>query len=400
MAITVNIKGGNVQLSDNPIEIECSGAVAPAGSSDYKILFKVISSDLFGAPFEDAKSPDSTGKATFNISAYADQPVRKVFQYPVAGVYVEYDSQAFHVQVQAGEYWLDENGVINEVWGAVNATEITILKGGTNPRQISAMAGIGTSFFDLYVAGNKWLTTRSWGDQIHPDQHVKLWFIVNEAKSATLNVRTTYSDGSNQLFTSAAVNMITGKLYEFNCNPSLHGVSLENEAGSKAYFMDAWLDFSGTLSESRRFHFDWRYIQRPVFLFFANSLGGIDDVYFSGVVKEKFESEGATAEFPYRTSDTVFDATLQPSGKVGQNVYVMNTGYKGDSTQIFYRDLLLAKQVWHLYYNNQHVPAFIVPVLPEVGSYDIISWKDDLYAAEITFREAQKSAYNFDNRLF
>ena len=85
MAIDVNIKGGTVQLSGNPIEIECSGGAAPTGSTGYVILLRVISTDgnLFGAPFEDAKAIDDSGKATFKIQAYADQPIKKKFQYPV-----------------------------------------------------------------------------------------------------------------------------------------------------------------------------------------------------------------------------------------------------------------------------------------------------------------------------
>lgn len=401
MAINVNIKGGTVQLSGNPIEIECSGGVAPAGSTGYVILLRVISTDenLFGAPFEDAKAIDNEGKATFKIQAYADQPIRKYFQYPITSVYAEYDAQLFHIQVQAGEYWLDADGVSHEVWGDVNPTVVSVLKGGTSPRQLTAMKNGNTSFFELYVQGNQWLTNRPWGDEIHPLQHVKLWFIVDQQKTAILTIRTTFQDFSQSTFQSEEIVLNPEKLYEFNCNPADHGESLEND-GSKAYFIDVWLDFGGTTSSSYRFHFDDRPIEWPVFLFFANSLGGIDDVYFSGSSKDDFEVEGENGEYPYQSDDTIYDGTIRVSERVGQNKFVFNSGYKGPTVVHFYRDLVLSRQCWYLYYNINHNPVFVIPITIDPGSFRVVDKEKDFLAIEIKASEAVRSPFNFDNRQF
>ena len=402
MAINVNIKGGTVQLSGNPIEIECTGGVAPAGSTGYVILLRVISTDgnLFGAPFEDAKAIDDAGKATFKIQAYADQPIKKKFQYPITSVYAEYDAQLFNLQVQAGEYWLDADGISHKVWGDVNPTVVSVLKGGTSPRQLTAMKDGNTDFFQLYVEGNQWLTNRPWGEFIHPEQHVKLWFIVDQAKSATLNIRTKYFDGYQNFFVSGAINLLPEKLYEFNCNPADHDISLTHE-NSKASFIDVWLDFGeGITSQSYRFHFDTRYIEWPVFLFAANSLGGIDDIYFSGSSMDDILIEGDNAEFPYQTDDTIFDGTIRPSSRTGQNLFVFNTGHKIPAEAHFYRDLMLSTQCWYLYYSINHRPVFVIPIIITPGTYRVVDKKKDSLSIEIRASEAVRSPFNFDNRQF
>ena len=61
MTITANILGAAVQLSGNPVWIKCTGGSAPAGSSNYTLLLKIISQDgkLDGAPYTDAIMPDN-----------------------------------------------------------------------------------------------------------------------------------------------------------------------------------------------------------------------------------------------------------------------------------------------------------------------------------------------------
>src|SRR5690554_3120571 len=138
MAISVTILGENVQLSGNPVEIECSGGSAPAGSRNYQILLKIISQDgkLEKFPKVDAITPDSAGKALFDISGYVDQPVKRKFQFPVSGVIQSYPTEAFNIQVQAGETWMDEDGVTQTTWGSVSEV-FQILKGGSPPRQLA-----------------------------------------------------------------------------------------------------------------------------------------------------------------------------------------------------------------------------------------------------------------------
>ena len=105
MAISITIPDGTVQLTGNQVLIKASGGAAPSGSEEYRITLRVASTDskLFGAPFIDAIAPDSSGKATFDISGIVDQPVTAVFQWPLSGVVVVYPAQAFKITVEAGE---------------------------------------------------------------------------------------------------------------------------------------------------------------------------------------------------------------------------------------------------------------------------------------------------------
>ena len=75
MSITATISGGLVQLTGNPVRIQCTGGSAPADVSDYKIMLRIISEDgkLNGAPFIDAIAPNIGGEAWFDISGYVKE---------------------------------------------------------------------------------------------------------------------------------------------------------------------------------------------------------------------------------------------------------------------------------------------------------------------------------------
>lgn len=405
MAISVNITGEVVQLSGNPIEIECTGGSVPDGATNYKILLNINSEDgnLVGAPIELAKTPDDDGAATFDISGYVDQPVTPEFQYPVSGDYVAHPLQSLKINVQAGEYWMDEDGLIHEEFGSESET-IQILKGGTNPRQNAKMRDEGISFYSLYIQGNRFLTTRQWGETVHSEQDVKLWYMVAESASATLKITVSYGFGVTDTYTSSAISMSPDNVYEFNCNPFAKGIDLtitdETYGELTAEFYDVTLDFGGSESETRRFYVYQDYIERPLFFFFANSLGGVDDVFLHGYIKGSFESESTVVERPALTSDTVFDATLYESGKTGQDGWTVNTGWKPVSTMPYFRDFLLSRRVWFLYANVDPMDFLVIPVIIEAGSFDLYERKENLFNMDIAFVEAHKSPYIFDHRVF
>ena len=79
--ITATVTGGAVQLTGNPVFINCAGASIPAGASEYMIMLKIISADgkLEGAPLLDAIVPDTNGAAIFEISGILDQPYEVTF---------------------------------------------------------------------------------------------------------------------------------------------------------------------------------------------------------------------------------------------------------------------------------------------------------------------------------
>lgn len=400
MAITTTIYGGNIQLTGNPIWIKLSGGSAPVGSSEYKLMLKVISEDgkLAGAPFTDAISPDSSGEAWFNISGLVDQPVKAVFQYPAVGAVVAYPTQAFNIQVQCGERYIDSAGELQETWGATSSV-FQMLKGGLSPRQIAMMETAGTNFYKTYIEGKKFLTARPQGDFVHPTQWVKLWFMFETDATATFRVKGVYDDGTDASY-AEEVSFDVDNLYEFNCNPSRLGIALEPTGKQMVYF-DVWIDFgAGVSSHVRRFNFDWRPVERPVFMFFANSLGGVDDVYFSGFIQDKFTTEGTVVGMPPQRGDTVYDPTLHFSGKTGQNRWIFNTGWKEIPDLQYYRDLMLARQAWYLYSNISVTTYIVIPVLVDVSEKLLFNRKEDQFSMEMEVSEAHQSAFAFDNRMY
>jgi hypothetical protein len=400
MAITANVLGEAVQLTGNPVWVECSGGSKPAGSSNYNILLKVISEDgkLDGAPFTDAIAPDSWGKAMFNISGRVDQPVEADFEYPVASAIVSYPTQAFNVKVQPGESWMDEEGVTQESWGS-ESDVYQFLKGGANPRQVAMWEADGSSFYDTYIAVGRFLSARPQGDGVHPEQPVKLWFMPVSGASATLKVKGVYSDDSDDTY-SEAFTLDTDNLYEFNCNPYHLGLA-QQPTGKRMKFFDVWIESGGsTISDSRRFNYNWRPCERPFWLFFANSFGGVDDVFLAGKASEGITMGGNSAYQPRKRNDAVTERTIKPVGRKGQNTWSINTGIKSSTEMLFLRDLLVSEQVWLLYPNLSVTSYQVIPVNVTNSELTLVNRENDMYDMELELKEAHESRFTFDNRLY
>lgn len=400
MSITATIIGGPVQLTGNPVWIHCTGGASPADASEYKILMKVISLDgqLVGSPFIDAIAPDGSGEAWFNISGYVDQPVKARFQYPVTGAMVAYPTQAFNIQIVAGESFIDGNGDLQETWGEPS-DEFQMLKGGVSQRQIAMWEAAGTNFYSVYLVGRKWLSYRPWGDYIHTKQPAKLWFMVVQNASATFTVKAYYDDGTMEAY-SEPVSLSTDNLYEFNCNPFHLGIPLET-AGKRLSHFDVSLESGGQpVSDVRRFHYDWRHCERPFWLLFANSIGGVDDVYLSGFAQENFKAEGSTVLKPAQRGDAVHDPTLVVPNRFGRNAFSINTGFKVSSQMRHLRDLLISRQVWLLFPNTALSAYLVIPVVIDNTEETIVDHSEDLYSLTIEMTEAHNNKFSFDNRLF
>lgn len=402
MAITATLAGGAVQLTGNPIRVTVAGASVPSGATNYHLLLKITSEDgkLHKAPYYDAKRPDEYGEALFEIQGYLDQPVKKSFQFPIAATVATYPAQTFSVKVQPGERYIDESGDEKENWGTASSS-FRVLKGGFNPRQIAAMKLDSSTFYTKYISGGKFLTPRPWGDYVHWKQPVKLWFMPASNASASLKVEAVYAAGDTTIHTTS-VALNTDYLYELNCHPSRLGLPQISTAGNTMQFFDVWLESGGSnVSDKRRFTIDQEYCEAPYFMLFANSLGGIDDVYFSGRRKTGFDTSGQTAARPPRADDTIFEATVEVSDKTGHNTFTLNTGWKSTTSLEHMRDLLVAKQVWFLYEELASLKkAHIMPVVISAGENMLFDRQEDLFSMDITFREAHESAFSFDNRIF
>jgi hypothetical protein len=175
MAITATVTGGAVQLTGNPVFINCAGASIPAGASEYMIMLKIISADgkLEGAPLLDAIVPDTNGAAIFDISGILDQPYEVTFDNVLTAKFIEHPTRPFNIQVQPGERYISSQGLLVENFFSISAV-FQMIKGGLSPRQNAMMKAINETFYSKYITGKKFLTPRPWGDYVHPNQAVKL----------------------------------------------------------------------------------------------------------------------------------------------------------------------------------------------------------------------------------
>ena len=399
MSLTTTILGGAVQLSANPIRIKISGGTQPPDTSKYKYLFRVISEDgkLYGAPFEEAVAPDINGEAVLDISGLVDQPIQATFQYPVSTPYVNYPTQAFNVQIQQGETWVDANDNLIESWGTVSDI-FQLLKGGSSPRQLAVWNGLVSNFYETYINMHRFLTMRPQGDIVHPTQPVKLWFMPVSTFDCDYNVKGYYDDGSTSTY-ETPISLNIDSLTEFNCNPAHVGLQLE-PTGKRMIYFEVCLKVDGTpISDVRNFYFDWRYCERPFFLLFANSIGGIDDVFMAGFAKENFSVSSTIMQKPQQIDATVYQPTLFNTKKADQNSWTLNTGPKTSTQMLHLRDLILADQIWILYPALNPAIKMIIPV--NIVEFDdtLIDRITNLWDADIKITEAHKTSFSFDNRL-
>ncbi len=363
------------------------------------ITLKIISPDnkLEGAPLTDAIIPNTNGTAVFEISGILDQPYEVTFDNVLTAKFIEYPTRPFNIQVQPGERYIDAQGLLRENWFAVSAV-FQMVKGGLSPRQNAMMKAANENYYSKYITGKKFLTPRPWGDYVHPNQAVKLWFMVINNYQALFKIKGFYSDGTAVIVGTELI-LNPDSMYEFNCNPALNGIPLEPTYNKRLLYFDVWIDLLATTSDVRRFEIDWNHCERPYFLFFANSLGGIDDVYLSGFGIDQFSVEGSLAYRPVRPADTVYTPTILSSNKTGRNKWKINSGWKSTTTIQFLRDLMLSKQAWFMYPVNS-TKSLIIPIIVDNFDGPIIDRQDDQWNIDIEFTEAHSSRFSFDNRIF
>lgn len=402
MSITANIMGGSVQLTGNPVWIKCTGGTAPLLSIDYKIMLLVIDANgvFLAPPKPDAETPDNSGEAWFDVSGIVDQPLRSVFQFPVSGKYVSYPNQILTIKVKAGERYVDDDpasetyGDIIETWGE-ESTPFNLVKGGVSQRQIAAWEKAGSNFNSTYIIGGKFLTHRPWGDFVHPNQPVKLWFLPYNSGTVGFKVKAYFDNGTNQtVLTEFAVTAFS--LLELNCNPAAHGIALQPTGKTCTHF-DCSLD---GITEIRRFTIDWRPCERPVFILFANSIGGVDDVYLSGAMTDKFKLETTIVQRTPQRGDEVHYPVLVTPNSTGQNAWNINTGFKTSTQMLHLRDMLVSRQKWLLYPNLAVTAYTIIPVTVGNSTYNLVDRLEDDHNFDLEIEEAEQSQYSFDNRQF
>lgn len=342
-------------LSGNSILVRVGGIV-PAGATDYRVLLRISSTDakLIGAPFTDAK-PLNGASAVFDIAGYLNQPINKAFEWPIYNPFNLYDSHIYGFKLQPGERYIDSNGNLQEVWGTLSTT-FYCLNGGLGYQQLGIYNETYSDFYAEYIADMKFLTWMPDVQIVRPYQPSKLWIVREFSQSLLIAISAVYDDGSTVTSIKTA-NTTENNIVEINAIPALFDPVnlLPVKGGSKMLYFDAIVQYDvqgGADHIIKRFIVDHNYHESCSYLFFVNSIGGIDTVWLSGAIEKGFSVESVYAIKPWVPFSPIYStsraSTSIVSSKTGRRTWKINTGYKSSEEMEALADLLLSKEVWLL----------------------------------------------------
>lgn len=409
MAIGLNIQGGLVQLSGNPIWIEVNGASVPVGATNYKLLLKVTSTDglLLGSPFIDAIAPDANGKALFNISGIVDKPIAPEFEWPATGAIKANPAAVFNIEVEAGEtYILNREQVIN--MGAY-PEDMQILKGGVSDEQAIEYLQPFHSFFTDWISAGKFLTNQPNNPKVSVYQIAKLWWMTSNVSifnaewhcGVWLNHQANYIELSDDIVIDPASGLL-----EFNVNPIFLGLNdVYGTTDFTPYIrsFDFWLEDPAAseafrvISEVRSFVVDQSYHENNTYIMFLNGKRGIDNLWFPGSVKSNIETTSSEAQRPVGLTDTVKIGTVLVTGKSGRRKWIVNSGYKSTEEMHALVDLFLSTHIWMVTGDQQFwdpgKTTSVIPVVLANADKLLHDTNEDLHYCELELLEARNMKF-------
>ena len=402
MAINHSIYGGIVQLSGNLVQIEVTNDDIKGESP--RALLKATSTDgaVAGGPFKDSKDwrpldppVAGSGKAIFEFQEYLDAPTDYNFTFPYGEpIAIKHPLRAFDIDILAGASYID-NVLASETFGkkielwqdVAAAVSIRILKGGMSQYRQAQYNEAATNFYQDFIQGNKFLTHRPNFQRISYMQPVRLWYLLPETEPVTrsLIVEYTGADGAVVPLTFA-ITLDPDGLYEFVLDPAKLGIPVDAKQFAVYQF-----DGATQVGERRTFIIDSTYYENNTFLFFANSLSGIDDLWFTGAVKMLLNTEGETGIQPLDRNATTRDRSVvetQSTGSRKWSVFPGNRMSVADMESL--QDFIYSKFRW-LVWNGR-----IVPVNLERGEFELTNtMRDMIINDELEFMLIEAHSNNY-----
>ena len=384
MAINHSIYGGIVQLSGNRVEIEVLNDDIKGESP--RALLKAISTDgaVAGGPFIDSRDwrpldppVANSGKAIFDFSEYLDAPNKYDFTHPYGeSIAVKHPLRAFDIDILAGASYIDNVeasatfGKKIELWQDVAAAvSIRILKGGMSQQRQSEYNEAATNFYQDFIQGNKFLTHRPNNQRISYMQPVRLWYLLPGSDSVTRDLVISYTTAADEIVELTFEIMLDPDgLYEFILDPAKLG--LPADAKQFSVFQR---DGETAIGETRTFIIDPTYYENNTFLFFANSLSGVDDLWFTGAVKMLINSEGETGIQPLDRNATTRDRSVVETQSTGSRKWSIFPGNRMNVADMeALQDFIYSKFRW-LVWNGRTIPVNL-----ERGEFELINTMRDM----------------------
>lgn len=346
--ITISeITNASTHLSGNPIRVKATTSGIPAAASEYMILLKVISADgvLFGSPFPSAIAPDANGVADFEISGWVNQEIEKDLTWPIPDQYSGkghgWESLVYDVWLVPGERYINSSGNLVEnyqdTWGT-----LFIVSGQLNEYLLARLNSAGSSWYNYYCAGGRWLSFMPLSQKVAPYQPVKLWWKSTGDASYSLKVKGYYSDGTDETL-SWAHDLYRGVLFEFDIQPSGLGFTI-NDGTKKLVKYEAWME--GTVNvEHREFVIDHAWKEEYWYLFVDNKIGGIECIWLSGRVKFAPSGSRSVSKRPQRSGEGIKQRTRYTSAQSLRR-WIINSGTKSRAEMEALLMLLDTEYAW------------------------------------------------------
>ena len=137
-----------------------------------------------------------------------------------------------------------------------------------------------------------------------------------------------------------------------------------------------------------------RYRDHCNYLFFLNSLGGIDCVWLSGSVEKSYNINSVQASKPWNAAATLKTRTTVISSRSGKRSWKINSGWKSRLEIEALSDAMLSKEAWLL----EDAPTFnsgtLIPVNVVNSQTVFYNTESDMYSLELDLEEAHENNYN------
>lgn len=402
MAVNFSIYGGIVQTSGNTISIEVTNNDIKGESP--RAMLRATSTDgaVAGGPFEDSKNwrpldvpVAGSGKAIFEFQEYLDAPTDYNFTFPYGEqIAVKHPLRAFDIDILAGASYIDNDpesptyGTKIKLWqDEAAAVSIRILKGGTSLDRQAQYNASGSNFYQDFILGNKFLTHRPNFQRISYQQPVRLWYLLPETESVTRSLKVEYVTAAGELVElTFEITLDPDGLYEFVLDPAKLGIPADAKQ-FKVYQHDG----ATQVGESRTFIIDSVYYENNTFLFFANSLAGIDDLWFTGAVKLLINPESETGVQSLGRSATTRDRSVIETSSTASRKWSVFPGNRLTVAEMeTLQDFIYSRFRW-LVWNGQ-----IIPVNLERSEFELTNTMRDLVIndeLEFILTEGHKNNY-------
>lgn len=384
MTINHSIYGGPVQLSGNRVEIEVTNDDIKGESP--RALLKAISTDgaVAGGPFVDSRpwlpldpAVAGSGKSIFDFSEYLDAPTKYNFTHPYGEpIAIKHPLRAFDIDILAGASYID-NVIASETFGkkielwqdVAAAVSIRILKGGMSQDRQAQYNEAATNFYQDFIQGNKFLTHRPNFQRISYMQPVRLWYLLPETESVTRSLVVEYTGADDTVVPlTFEVTLDPDGLYEFVLDPAKLGLPADAKQFAVYQF-----DGATQIGERRTFIIDTKYYENNTFLFFANSLAGIDDIWFTGAIKLLLNSEGETGIQQLDRNATTRERSVIETSSSASRKWSIFPGNRLNVVEIeALQDFIYSKFRW-LVWNGQ-----IIPVNLERSEFELTNTMRDM----------------------